>query len=77
MATQPSLHGCHQTILYLEQKKKKDTLPLMDTGCVTGVHTLLKVLDFGPVLGIEYRSLGSKTMSWEVKHFGRYRRKDK
>lgn len=23
MATQPSLHGCHQTILYLDQKKKR------------------------------------------------------
>ena len=41
------------------------------------MHPLLKILDFVPALGIEHRSLESKTMLCKVIHFGRHIRKDK
>lgn len=70
----PFLLSCHQSILYLD--KKIDVLSLVDTTCARGVHPLLKVLDFVPMLGIDYRSQDLKQcyINW---HASRHIRKDK
>lgn len=71
------LQGCHQPILCLDQKKKKMSFIWQIQTSAWDMHPLLKILDFVPALGIEHRSLESKTMLCKVIRFGRHIRKDK